>query len=801
MQKVHNSRVRELCTLLIGALASCSVEGGDTDEDHLGVTSQAVTPAQPTITTATSLGAYGNTAHLVRLNGDFPDANTTGHIYAPTAFCNGIRLTGNVARMYAIVLRQSPTAIDVLIPERPKGSKCSFSVKHTLGSQSTSSPEFGASLANPPIALIAPSIEIRGATTKSVVGGRQYFELFGRFPLAGTVGQYSVQVTCGGLTYGATEVTYSYRADNQINMSIPHVSGHRSCTFWAIRGSDGLRSPVWSQRVGSPPPAPSFLGGYYMGGYQPGEIAMDHALRDGVANLAAAGFGENVRLRLNPRQRRPGSNNTYNFNLDAWEARQAVCPPGNFLSCAIRSRYYQDAFNQAGLRVVMLTTYDSVVLGETGENDLFSTDPNFFTPTRIAAAVDEYRGMATAICETQRNTGKTFIISNWEADNHIFACGGISDYSRCRAAELASPPQPETSRCCEVKRNCEQPAKVCSGSARPTVLTIDQSIANMVTWFNARRQGIDEGIAQAAGGCAGVSIKDAVEINGYPSLSSVGAKSALTHVLPGLSAAPAYVAYSAWSSTDRGRLELDINAIRSLSPSGSQVILGELGLVYHRGKNIDWRRNETVRAAQRTGVPLAFYWQAYPNSGPGGSRGDGTLMGLLNDNGSDLYATYLATEPYGYDPVMSTASLRSALISGQTMPVHSPGTPLAMQVDGVNDRGETGAYRYFELYGNYDYAATAASVLCENDAVVGPGTVPPPVVSQVGGQVNISVQNTRFCWQGLGGAGCSSQSAHHYTDERWCKFSLYSPSFGWSPWHGPIRICRGTAACPRPPAY
>src|SRR5690606_25666307 len=105
-------------------------------------------------------------------------------------------------------------------------------------------------------------------------------------------------------------------------------------------------------------------------------------------------------------------------------------------------------------------------------------------------------------------------------------------FAECARAEAAG--QPESAPCCEVKRACEDRARQCPGAERPKALTVEESIASHIAWFDARRRGLDRGVASAEGGCHGVTIRDAVEINAYPVLAELSARSVLTDVVPRL---------------------------------------------------------------------------------------------------------------------------------------------------------------------------------------------------------------------------------------------------------------------------
>src|SRR6266852_1579750 len=112
------------------------------------------------------------------------------------------------------------------------------------------------------------------------------------------------------------------------------------------------------------------------------------------------------------------------------------CTPGSdcnasppFLPCAARSSAYQKLLSLPNLGYIILTTGDSASSGD------FGTQPKLADPSWIqiaanrAKVVREYRDLALALYETQRNSGKHFIVSSWETDNAI-----CSDATSCTNA-------------------------------------------------------------------------------------------------------------------------------------------------------------------------------------------------------------------------------------------------------------------------------------------------------------------------------------------------------------------------------
>ena len=172
-------------------------------------------------------------------------------------------------------------------------------------------------------------------------------------------------------------------------------------------------------------------------------------------------------------------------NLDL-NALNAACPPGEpFLPCAIRRPEYQAAISAPSLRKIVLTAYDSASSGPYGASANY-LDPAFWQSTANRDAVRrEYRDLTYALYQTQHDTGKTFVVASWEADNQAY-CGSFYSYwidanFRDRCGDIAS-------------RN--------------------DAIGAITEWFKVRRAGIRDGRQLAANaGYSGVKVCDGIEFN------------------------------------------------------------------------------------------------------------------------------------------------------------------------------------------------------------------------------------------------------------------------------------------------
>jgi hypothetical protein len=175
-------------------------------------------------------------------------------------------------------------------------------------------------------------------------------------------------------------------------------------------------------------PLPESFGAYFGGGYQ--ASGSNSSLAPGLSKLQDAGFVRTARIFITPRLRNAGQENVYNFDLQQWEQECPINAP--FLGAAVRSTYYQRAFELPSLQTIVLTAYDSASQGPMGWAE-YMFQPDFLAQPKNAKAVrDEYRDMTVALHETQKGTGKQFIVCNWETDNGIYFVGAWN-YSRYEA--------------------------------------------------------------------------------------------------------------------------------------------------------------------------------------------------------------------------------------------------------------------------------------------------------------------------------------------------------------------------------
>ena len=267
----------------------------------------------------------------------------------------------------------------------------------------------------------------------------------------------------------------------------------------------------------------------------------------------------------------------------------------------------------------------------------------------------QYQDLTLALYETQQGSGKRFIISNWETDNHIYwvtAYAYVTDPVK-RAQCDATLPHPA------------------------------DRIEGFVRWFQLRQEGIRAGQAMAARrGLGGVEVNDAIEFASYRLLKSQGYASAFFDVIPRVR--PDVATYSAWDTANTGLLDEDLPAIKQqLDGIGTQLILGEFGQSYmsqQPGSPIAWRTVKSARAAVRAQIPIVTLWEAFNVTG--------LADGRLNPDGS---------------PQQIVADLRTGLQNYPDPPSQAGSPPVAIQA--INDRGVISGLHYLELHGTFPGAS------------------------------------------------------------------------------------------------
>ena len=327
----------------------------------------------------------------------------------------------------------------------------------------------------------------------------------------------------------------------------------------------------------------------------------DDALESGQRWLSRAGFSV-TKIHISPDHRTgrlPGrnGNNPYHFNLDMLANECPILPPsqdptGNasppYLPCAARSTAYQKLFRAPYLHTIVMTAYDSASTGDQGSHAHYRGNPAWWqVPGNTEKVIAEYRDFALALYETQHDTGKLFIISNWETDSELQACYAALKDKSCNIEDFANA---------------------------------------LRRWFSARKQGILQArmIAQARG-LSGVTVSDAIEFPDPPSGVSPRPKT-IEAIIPYVM--PEYMSWSAWGGTGAtrgGRIDQDVYDLKRMFPNNSpQLFFGELGREFAKESGSSWDNFEGrnhgfivaahARAAQRANVPATILWTGYDDA-------------------------------------------------------------------------------------------------------------------------------------------------------------------------------------------
>jgi hypothetical protein len=256
--------------------------------------------------------------------------------------------------------------------------------------------------------------------------------------------------------------------------------------------------------------------------------------------------------------------------------------------------------------VIMLTTYDGTTFGDC--HDARWVNPSFYTPDNTAALVQEYSDFTLYLYQTYQGTNKSFIVSDWEADNAIY-CDAAYSY----ANDL------------KFRSWCDANYAAHYGNSSPA-----ESIHGMKLWYQARQQGIADGRNRAAAlGIAGVHVYFAAEFCSMHALHDNGFQTVLYDVLPAVTLD--YVSYSAYESINAPdpvtTFTADLNTVRNILGS-TPVIIGESGFSRSAwGGQAVPRTAAVISAAQGWGVAYIIQWNLYD-----GSPQDD--YGLFDSNGS-----------------------------------------------------------------------------------------------------------------------------------------------------------------------
>ncbi|HEY0074358.1 MAG TPA: SGNH/GDSL hydrolase family protein [Abditibacteriaceae bacterium] len=202
---------------------------------------------------------------------------------------------------------------------------------------------------------------------------------------------------------------------------------------------------------------------------------------------------------------------------------------------------------------------------------------NGMTPQQIQRESDDFYALSKYLLETYKNTGKTFVLQNWEGDWSLIGAGSEDE---------------------------------------PTQTQIE----GMVAWFNARQDGVEK--ARREVGTQGVMVAHAAEVNLIKRAMN-GKKSVTNDVVPrtrcDLYSSSAYDIQDDAKSMTAGLDYLAAKAPDSPLYGAKNLFIGEFGFPENnlsganKGNTQRDKTRTALQAALRWGVRYAVYWELYCN--------------------------------------------------------------------------------------------------------------------------------------------------------------------------------------------
>lgn len=199
----------------------------------------------------------------------------------------------------------------------------------------------------------------------------------------------------------------------------------------------------------------------------------------------------------------------------------------------------------------------------------------FASSGNLQAEEDEFYNLATYLFRTYANTGKTFILKNWEGD-----WIGLQGYD--------------------------------------TSQSIPSGIVNdMIAWLSARQRGVTRA-RHDAGNPSGVNVFNAVEVNRVLDYEQKGLTRVINAVVPAVGAD--MVTYSSYDSTLQGTdpnsmqaaMTQALNTINQFAPDpmglgSKRILISEFGLFETQQESqAVWRTKAVLSTAQSAGLSGAF---------------------------------------------------------------------------------------------------------------------------------------------------------------------------------------------------
>ena len=204
------------------------------------------------------------------------------------------------------------------------------------------------------------------------------------------------------------------------------------------------------------------------------------------------------------------------------------------------------------------------------------------SPDRLKAEEDEFYDLTKYLYSHFANSGKTFILKNWEGDWIGLGQGNVT------------------------------------GNISPGM------VQDMIAWLSARQRGVSRA-RNEAGSSAGVRVLNAAEVNRVLDYAQNGMVRVINAVVPNVNAD--MVTYSSYDSTAIGNdpqtvqssLTLALNTINKLAPDPlglgmRRILISEYGLYENQlAGGTTWRANAILSTASKAGIYGAFLWNIFDN--------------------------------------------------------------------------------------------------------------------------------------------------------------------------------------------
>jgi hypothetical protein len=252
---------------------------------------------------------------------------------------------------------------------------------------------------------------------------------------------------------------------------------------------------------------------------------------------------------------------------NSWPAQT----PAN-LAVLAQSKPYESVFNLP-FKTVVLSTF-TFANGDHLQGMAAS-------PDRQQAEEDEFYQLAKYLYSHFADSGKTFVLKNWEGD------------------------------------------WVGLGQGNTTGNISGNTIQDMIAWLSARQRGVSRARSEA-GGSTGVRVFNAVEVNRVLDYAKDGMTRVINAVVPKVKAD--MVTYSSYDSTTIGTdqqsvqqsLTQALHTIEKLAPDplglgNRRILISEYGLYENQLVGPAWRSETVLSTASNEGIYGAFLWNLFDN--------------------------------------------------------------------------------------------------------------------------------------------------------------------------------------------